>query len=140
MNINKIAHNAEQWTDRFVTIVVFPFLSIFMTGYILFIIISTSYEVFNVKNNPEIHCSDIIPCPKCRKIDTANYVPVMYESEKKWRRICMACGYSGKAHTTAEQADEEWAMEYDYNVMMERIEKRKREALENLEKSYGRKV
>ena len=84
----------------------------------------------------EMHCDDILPCPKCRKIDTANYVPVMYESETKWRRMCMACGYSGKAHTTTEQADEEWAREYDYNVMMERIEKKKQKALENLEREY----
>lgn len=84
----------------------------------------------------ERHCDDILPCPKCRKIDTANYVPSMYESGTKWRRICTACGYSGKAHTTMEQTDEEWAREYDYNVMMERIEKKKQKALENLEREY----
>ena len=86
--------------------------------------------------NVEEHCADTLPCPKCHKIDTANCVPVMYESGLKWRRVCIACGYSGTAYTTKEQAGEQWEREYSYGIMRERQEKRKQEALENLEKEY----
>ena len=82
------------------------------------------------------HCDDILPCPKCHAQEKAVYMAVRHKDEWKWRRVCMACQYPSKTHTTMEQTDEEWAREYDYKVMMERIEKKKQKALENLEREY----
>lgn len=83
------------------------------------------------------HCDDILPCPKCHTEGKAVYMAIRHKDEWKWRRVCMACQYPSKAHTTMEQADVEWAREYDYNVMMERLEKKKQDALENLEREYS---
>ena len=86
------------------------------------------------------HCDDILPCPKCHTEGKAVYMAIRHKDEWKWRRVCMACQYPSKAHTTMNQADEEWAREYNYNIMMERIEKKKLEALENLGKEYSFKL